>query len=80
LVRKPYTIFMEPTDSRILPGLEGNDPIQLTAMQEFVLPHIPEIQFFCWVLWSSAMFFVLCKYVFGIEPLTVLRQVFSLKR
>lgn len=59
----------------ILRGLEGHPPATLYPAQEFLVGAVPEISVGLWILWTGVLFFVILRYVFGVELLRFLRKV-----
>jgi hypothetical protein len=51
----------------VLPGLEGNSPVTFTSLQSFMLPYLPFITVFYWVLWFGILYYLVFTYV--IKPL-----------
>jgi hypothetical protein len=47
----------------ILPGLENSSPVEMTPVQEALLPAVPYIELFWALVWGMTLFYVVYKYV-----------------
>jgi|GEM_PF-1797325 hypothetical protein len=60
---------MQPTSTPkliVLTGLEGNPPVTLTPLQQFMEPYLPAATFFYWVLWCGILYYLVFTYL--LEP------------
>ena len=49
------------------PLQEGNSPVQLTAVQEFLLPYLPYLESAWWMVFFCALLYLSFEYV--VKPL-----------
>jgi hypothetical protein len=50
-------------DLIVIPGLEGNQPVTPTPLQQILMPYVPFIEIFWWGVWLGTFVYVVTKYI-----------------